>query len=282
MRLSGTFSMAVDKVGRTFKKAYQVIRPRSIGVLLNLAIYCVPVYLLTWYFSLIEDLSLRIFVSLLVALAPVTELFSQPRPLKSRGDLLVFAVFIVPVVLLAASQKFDWHILGINAAVALAVFPWIILVWWLLGRNWLLATGLLLALAVMMIYWTAALMKTDESLALLLLPTPTVMLGGVFWALPARWILGLAQRSKYCKMRGPGTQALAMIALFFPVILVAVVVPGMLELSQIWSTVSLTIVGVLLSAVIAEPLRRFLLEWGKLSQNPCNDTGGRQGQDGLC
>ena len=57
-----------------------------------------------------------------------------------------------------------------------------------------------------------------------------------------------------------------MAILFFPVILVAVVVPFMLELSQMWSAVSLTIVGVLLSAVISDPLRRFLLEWGNLTQ----------------
>lgn len=282
MRLSATFGMVVNKVGRTFKKAYQAIRPRTVGILLDLAIYCVPVYLLTWYFGLIEDLFPRIFVSLLVGLAPVAELFSQPRPLKSRRELLFFAVFIVPVVVLAASQKFDWDILGINAAVALALLPWIVLVWYLLGRNWLLATGLLLALAVMMIYWTAALIRTDESWAFLLLPTPTVMLGGIFWALPARWILLLAQRSKGRRIHGPGTQALAMATLFLPVMLVAVVVPGMLELNQLWSSVSLTVVGVLLSAVIAEPLRRFLLEWGKLSPNPCDDTGDRPGQDGLC
>ena len=59
-------------------------------------------------------------------------------------------------------------------------------------------------------------------------------------------------------------RALAMAVLFLPVILVAMVVPGMLGLSSTWSAVSLTLVGVLLSAVIAEPLRRFLLEWGNL------------------
>ena len=137
MRLSKTFSMAVDKVGHAFKKAYQVIRPRTTGIILDIAIYCLPVYALTWYFDLLEGLSLRIFMSLLVAMAPASELLSDPRPLKSRGDLLVFALFIVPAFLLVTSQKFDWHILGLNAALGLAVFPWILLVWWLLGRNWL-------------------------------------------------------------------------------------------------------------------------------------------------
>ena len=39
----------------------------------------------------------------------------------------------------------------------------------------------------------------------------------------------------------------------------------MLEFSDIWPAVSLTLVGVLLSAVVADPLRRFLLEWAHLS-----------------
>ena len=47
--------------------------------------------------------------------------------------------------------------------------------------------------------------------------------------------------------------------------LVAIVVPPMLEFSDIWSAVSLSLVGVLLSAVVSDPLRRFLLEWANLS-----------------
>ena len=47
--------------------------------------------------------------------------------------------------------------------------------------------------------------------------------------------------------------------------LVAIIVPPMLEFSDIWSAVSLTLIGVLLSAVVSEPLRRFLLEWANLS-----------------
>lgn len=268
---------AADVVG-IFEKAYKAVRPRTTGILLDLAIYCAPVYLLAWYFGLFEDLSLSIFMSVLAALAPITELFSQPRPLKSRGDLLAFALFIVPALLLAASQEFKWHILGLNSALVLAVFPWLWLIWWLLRGNWLLATGLILALTVMLIYWAAALIQFGASWSLLLLPVPTVMFVGAFWALPARWLLELAQRSKHCKMRGPGTQALAMATLFFPAILVAVVVPGMLKLCEIWSAVSLTLVGVLLSAVIADPLRRFLLEWGHLSPKPGGNSGGPQKQ----
>ena len=122
-----------------------------------------------------------------------------------------------------------------------------------------------ISLAVLMIYWTAALIETESQLELLLLPLPTVIVGGVVWT-PAAWLtLGIAERQKGCKIGGPGTQALAMATLFLPVILATVAVPSMLGLDQAWSAVSLTLAGVLLSAVVAEPFRRFLLEWGNLT-----------------
>ena len=257
--------MTASKARRIFKKAYQVIRPRTTHLLLDIAIYCAPVYLLTWYFDLLEGLSLRIFMSLLVAMAPVSELLTEPRPFRSRGDLFWFALFIGLMSLLATGDRFNVNALTTSPAVLISVLPWGWLVWQLLGRNWMLLTGLLLALAVMMIYWTAAVVMTDESWIILLLPVPLVMFFGVFWALPARLVLGYARRSKHHRMRGPGMQVLAMAMLFFPLIVVAVAIPGMLQLSPIWSAVSLTIAGVLLGAVISEPLRRFLLEWGNLS-----------------
>ncbi len=52
----------------------------------------------------------------------------------------------------------------------------------------------------------------------------------------------------------------------------AVAVPGTFDLSPAWSAVSLTIVGVLLSSVVSEPLRCFLLEWGCLKPDPRIDS----------
>ena len=79
--------------------------------------------------------------------------------------------------------------------------------------------------------------------------------------------LDIAGRWKNRRVGGPGMRALAMVILFFPVMLVAMAAPGTLgrgRVSSTWSAVSLTLMGVLLSAVISEPLRRFLLEWGNL------------------
>ena len=116
----------------------------------------------------------------------------------------------------------------------------------------------------MMVFWLKAMVDENAALELLWVPAFVIVLAGIAWAPIARFALNWAQRSKNRPIAGPGTQTLAMISLFLPVILVAIFIPEMLDLSQIWSAVSLTIVGVLLSAVVAEPLRRFLVLWAKL------------------
>ena len=90
MRLNKLLGMAANKIGCTFKKAHQAIRPRIIVILFDIAVYCLPVYTLTWYFELLNGLPLCIFMSVLVAMASASELLSPLRPLQSRGDLLVF------------------------------------------------------------------------------------------------------------------------------------------------------------------------------------------------
>ena len=248
-----------------FNRAYEFIRPRLTGVFLVSVVYGVPVYALTWYSGLFDDLSVRLLLSVLVAMMPVAELLSAPKPWKWSGDLLLFALFIVFVSVFAIGHKFNLPVLSLNAAMLVAVLLWCPLVWQLMGGSLLLLTGLILAMVAMMIYWVAALSGVGGSLEILILPLLPVLVGGVFWAPVARWILAIAKRWKECPLKGPGTQALAMFILFIPVILIVVVVPSMLELSQIWLAVSLTMVGVLLSAVISDPLRRFLLKLGNLA-----------------
>ena len=192
------------------------------------------------------------------------ELLSEPRPWKKRGEQYGISAFFVLALLLAAADEFDWHGLAINVVVAMLILPYGWLVWKLMRGSGLLLMALVLAVALTMVYWTAALAGDDGWFELLLLPVPVVIIGGVIWAPLARKILDVAGRRKDCPLSGPGMQALAMATLFLPVIIIAITVPRMLELSPAWSAVSLTIVGVLLSSLVAAPLRLFLLRWGKL------------------
>ena len=256
------------------RDAYKEFRPRLPGAFLVVVIHCVPIYAFTWYFSVIDDLSARISISLLVSMLPVAELLSEPRPLKSRGEQFWLAGFFALAFLLVVGDEFKWHALAYNAAISLLILACSWLNWKLMRHDLLLLTGLMLAVALMMVYWTAALTGVDGWLDLLLLPLPVVIIGGIIWA-PLAWkILDTARRRKNCPLSGPGMQALAMAVLFLPVVLVAVAVPGMLDLSPAWSAVSLTIAGVLLSSVVSDPLRRFLLEWGNLA--PSSDDSQEQ------
>ena len=222
-------------------------------------------------------------MSLLVSAIPVIALMSppQPRPWKLREDQLWFAVFLAAALILAAGDKYSWGIVRtytVMAPVLLFFSVWML--WKIIGRNWLFLAAFTLALALMMIYWIAALTEEGWSFEVLVLPLLAVSLMGILWAQLALWIWNIAKRRKDCRVSGPGMQAAAMAILFLPVILTAVFIPGMLELSQAWSNVSLAIAGVLLSAVVSEPLRRFLLALGNLSPEPDGSTEQPQGNSG--
>ena len=66
---------------------------------------------------------------------------------------------MVLALLLMTGDKFNINTIGTNAAVALVSLPLALLVWLLTGRQWLLSSAFLFALAVMMIYWLAAWLR---------------------------------------------------------------------------------------------------------------------------
>ena len=247
-----------------WRRSYRFTRCRLSGFFFFLAACCAAVTALIWYFALFDDLQIRILVSLVIAGIPMFEFRLPPRTWASREDMLWLSSFFALAVLLMASDKFDWAGVTLISVILLVALPYGWLVWKLMRRNGLLLVGLMLALAEVMIFWTAALVRDERSLDVLLLPLPVVLFFGVAWTPVASRALDTARRWKNRRVGGPGMRALAMAILFLPVILVAIAVPGMLGLGSTWSAVSLAFVGVLLSAVISEPLRQFLLEWGNL------------------
>ena len=157
-------------------------------------------------------------MSLVIVLLPMSEFQPPPRTWASREALLWLSSFVALTVLLVAGDKFDWAGVAVNSVILLGALSYGLLVWKLMRRNWLLLTGLILALAVVMIFWTAALVRDEDSLDVLLLPLPVVLFFGVAWTPVAGRALDIAARWKNRRIGGPGMRALAMAILFFPVI----------------------------------------------------------------
>ena len=242
------------------------VLPRIVGALFTVVVFCAPLAVLTWCFDIIDELRLRILLNAMSGAVLVAMALAEPRSWRARLQSLWFPAFFVFIFLLfAIGHEFGISALAINVAIVIATVPWCWLLWLLMGRSWLLFSAMVSAVAVTLLYWVAAMVEAGAPWDIALLPFPTVLLGGVLWAPVARITLDSARRRKNRLLAGPGLQALAMAILFLPVVLVAVVVPEMVGLDPHWSAVSLTLVGVLLSTVISEPLRRFLLRWGNLS-----------------
>ena len=227
---------------------------------------CVFIYALVWWLDLTDKLLVRVTLTALVTLMLALDFRSAPPTPQQRGQMIWLAVFLAGGVALLAGNRFDIGSLTINSAVVLALLPLWLLTWWMMGRNWLIMTGMALAGAVMMIYWTAALTKgVGNPWDLLLLPLTGVLLVAVFWSPLALLLLAWAIPRRLQRLAGPGSQALFMSWLFLPTVLVTMFVPRMLCLPDIWTAVSLTFTGFILSTVVSAPLRRFLLRWGDLA-----------------
>ena len=213
--------VAVERIKREsssiWRHSYRFTRSRVSRLFFFIAACCAAVTGLIWYFALFDDLQVRILVSVAIVLIPILDFRPPPRTWASREDLLWLSSFFALAVLLVASDEFDWAGVGLNAAVLLVALPYGWLVWKLMRRNGLLLAGLILALAVMMIFWTAALVRDEGSLDVLLLPLPVALFFGVAWT-PVAWrALDIAGRWKNRRVGGPGMRALAMATLFFPV-----------------------------------------------------------------
>ena len=248
----------IGKFAHAVRERWPVLTVTILGI-------CVPFYAMAWWLNIHDNPAANIAITVLVSTMPVIRFFSQPEPLTFRSFEVWLAVLGLTTVTFYIAEKYDIRILSFSFILVILALPYGLVIWQILRREWLLYVGLTLALAATMIYWIAALVINEESFELLLFPLPIILAGGVLWAPLAWWTLKSARSHKNRRISGPGTQVLAMTMLFFPVTLVAVALPTDLGLSAMWSNVSLALIGILLSAVISEPLRRFFIEWGRLA-----------------
>ncbi len=250
-----------------FGKFHRAIRERWRVLTLTILGICIPVYVTAWWFNIHNNLAANIAVTVLVSIMPVAELASPSESLTTRGGIGWLSVFVVIAFAFFFGEEANIRFLTFGAIFLIVALPWIWIFWQLVRHELILIPGFALALIAMLIYWAGALAKNNLTFDLLLLPLPFILVVAVFWAPIGAHALKVARRYKNVRIRGPATQVLAMGILFMPAFLVSFTIPDVLELSDPWSAAFVTIVGVVLGAVISEPLKTLFLEWGKLVPN---------------
>ena len=248
------------------KCAKERLRPNITRVSALELFICLAAIALIWYFDIIDEVVVKLLATLLIAIVLVVGFYSAPTGWHSRGDRLWLAALAAAALVLTAGDRLSQDLLAVSGVLALIIIGLWWLAWRLMAQQWWLATGLTLASTLMMTYWIAALLKSREAWDQFLLPLVIVVSAAVVWA-PIGWLIYRgAIRWKYRRIVGYGLQALAMMWLFLPMIVVAIVVPPALKLGDLWGSASLAFAGFLMSAVVADPLRRFFLEWGNLDR----------------
>ena len=248
-------SGAIGKFARAVCVRWPVLTVTILGI-------CIPVYAMAWYIDLHNNLAANIAITGIVTAMPIIHLFSPSERLSHAVWLSIISWL---TLVLLVGEEYDWRFLSFSVILVLLALLYGWFFWQIARYEWLLYVGIMLALLATMIYWIAALEINEEGFDLLLLPLPVILAGGVPWAPVASWTMKSARRRKNRRIAGPGMQALAMTMLFFPITLVAITIPTGLGLSTMWSNVSLALIGIFLSGVISEPVRRFFVEWGKLA-----------------
>ena len=248
-----------------FAKFSGAIRERWPALTVTILFICIPVYAMAWHLDVFDNIASSIAVTVLVTALPIIQLFSAPEPFSKNSYIGWFSVFSLMGLALFIGDEYNSRFITFNVILVGLASPYGWIFWQILRHEWLLAVGFVSALAATVIYWVAALIVNKEDFDLLLLPLPIILAGAVLWAPIALGTLKGARMHRDRKIAGPGLQALAMTMLFFPVTLVAITLPTDLGLNEMWSNVSLALIGLFLSGVISEPLRNLLIEWGKLA-----------------
>lgn len=247
----------IGKFSHAIRERWSVLTVIILGI-------CVPVYVMAWILDVFDSVTSSVGVTLAVTVMPAIQFLSPPEPLRKSSYIGWFSAFVVVAFALFVGEKTDIQFLTFGAIFLIIALPWCWIFWQIVRRELILVPGFALALIATLIYWAGALVKDELTLDLLLLPLPFILVIAVVWAPIGSLALKIARRYKNVRVRGPATQALAMGILFMPAFLVSFTIPDVLELSDPWSAAFVTIVGVILSAVISEPLKNMFLEWGEL------------------
>ena len=258
-----------------------------LNFLLNLLSFAMFTYFI-WGFDYIDGLFDSVVLNLLPAALPplafIEAMSQKPEGRRFRWENAGLTFFLALALGLAFSDKFDLDALGINLLTVTLSSPFVIFFVSLVRDKRILWIGIVPAAGILMAYWALPVYSNDVGLHYVLLPFTVVSLVAAVWAFFV-WIFfkGVDKCSCHPTL-GPLMESLAMLLLFLPFMVLAIVVPRTITGDNDWSVVIAAIVGVVFGNVVSEPLRRFLRSYGNLPSYPRpgenNDTQKRRDTEG--
>ena len=223
-----------------------------------------------------EHRNLFAFAAGLLAVVAVLSLHG-PEPTRSErrrpsGMLLFFLVESLLLLGISYGDKEDSTFLVVNSGVMAVALPFLAVVLRLLWRHPLLVVGVVLPFpAIVVLAWLlwvpGELSQDFPTLSVAMVAVPLFC-----WALFLVGVIRLARWGRGKLVWGALTEVMLMIFVFAPLVAGSVLVPTWFEWPERWFSISVLLVGLLLSSVVSVPLRRLMLDLGGLSSGGVDDV----------
>ncbi len=246
------------------------------GVTVNFLIALLSLAIATyfiWGFDYVDRMYDSVVMNLLLAVLPFVAFYQAMQQEDGVPPLnwwqvdpwqAGIAFFLGLFTLLAISNTYDFHELGINIVVIIVSAPWLFIFWILIRSKRILAIGMVPAGILLMMYWVLPGLMGGWELHYTLIPLTAVSALLASWTLLV-WVLfkGVEIWPKHPTL-GPLMESFGMLFLFSPMMVLAIWVPRAIPGGDDWSVVLAVMVGVVFSSVVSEPLARFLRNYGDL------------------
>jgi len=233
-----------------------------------------------WIFGPIEDHNARVIVTLIYAVMPILFFWDSFTAKRELGKLDLpntwLTILSVSALLIVLFDRAGFPAAVISVASILVSIP-LLWVFWMIARGrWLLLFAIVPSMFAATLYLVRPITPAGVVLDYLFVPLPVLSLACVAWALPTRWFLNRAERSRGRPINGPAMESVSMLFLFTPLVVLTMLTVNALGFGETWVGVSGVVMALIFSSTISEPVRQFVLDLGNLSPDRNCPTGGNR------
>ena len=220
-----------------------------------------------WTYDPIDSVFNKTILTLVYTVVPLSTFLENKDTITSRRfDSWHLVIVLVNLALLsiAISDRLDRPLLGLNVFLVCMSAPFLLIFGNFIRRTPLLGVALVPSTIIAEAFLVVTANSGGIGLEYVLFPLFIVLMGSVVWTFVAQFLLTHARQRRQTAIWGSAMESTAMIFMFLPLTLLAIVVPIVVTDDRTWLAVSVTIIGVSFGSVVSTPLRQFLLDLGQL------------------